>query len=108
MKNLKVLKNISFSAKSGDTIAIVGQVASGKSSMLLAMLGEMIHLKGTAAIRGTVAYIPQTVNKRHDFFFHNYIFLYKQAWLINATLRDNILFGLPYDESRYNTVIEKC
>ena len=32
----------------------------------------------------------------------------QEAWVFSATLRDNILFGLPYDPDRYDTVIEAC
>jgi len=71
-------------------VAVVGQVAAGKSSLLQALLGEMIKESGTVKLKGSVAYVPQT------------------AWLQNATLRENILFGSPYEEEKYNMVIDKC
>lgn len=40
--------------------------------------------------QGTVAYVPQ------------------QAWILNATVEDNILFGMKMDRTRYNTVLETC
>ena len=32
----------------------------------------------------------------------------QQAWIQNATVRDNILFGRPYDEGRYEAVLDAC
>ncbi|KAL4440937.1 hypothetical protein ABPG74_009350 [Tetrahymena malaccensis] len=90
LKNLNILKNINLKVKKGQMVAIVGQVASGKSSLLLAILGEMKKNSGETKVKGKVAYVPQT------------------AWLQNATLRDNILFGQPWDEKKYNDVIDRC
>ncbi|XP_071797864.1 multidrug resistance-associated protein 1-like [Asterias amurensis] len=85
-----ILRNINLEVKDGLLVAIVGQVGAGKSSLLSAMLGEMEKLKGSVAVQGTVAYIPQ------------------QAWIQNATLRDNITFGQPLDDAKYHRVIEAC
>ncbi|KAL4488821.1 hypothetical protein ABPG72_016474 [Tetrahymena utriculariae] len=90
LKNLNILKNINLKVKQGQMMAIVGQVASGKSSLLLAILGEMKKNSGEVKLKGKVAYVPQT------------------AWLQNATLRDNVLFGQPWDEKKYNDVIDRC
>ncbi|XP_043560558.1 multidrug resistance-associated protein 5-like isoform X2 [Chiloscyllium plagiosum] len=74
----------------GKLVGICGSVGSGKSSLISAVLGQLILLEGTVAVRGTFAYVAQ------------------QAWLLNATLRDNILFGKKYEEERYNNVLEAC
>jgi len=84
------LQNINFSAPPGSLIGIVGQVGSGKSSLVSAFLGEIPKLRGVVEMRGTTAYVPQT------------------AWIQNATVRDNILFGLPFDEEKYARVVEAC
>ena len=68
----------------------MGEVGSGKSSLLAATLGEMLKVKGTVQIQGTQAYVPQ------------------QAWIQNLTLKDNILFGEHYDEGKYKDVIRAC
>ena len=59
---------------------IVGPVGSGKSSLLQGMIGEMRRTAGTVRFKGSVAYCPQS------------------AWIQNATVRDNITFGRPFDE----------
>ncbi|KAM4624189.1 ATP-binding cassette sub-family C member 3 [Polymixia lowei] len=84
------LHNINLMVPQGSLVAIVGHVGCGKSSLLSALLGEMEKLEGDVSIRGSVAYVPQ------------------QAWIQNATLRDNILFGKPYIEQRYRCVLEAC
>lgn len=70
--------------------AIVGTVGAGKSSLVYAILGEMNKLNGKVNTSGKIAYVSQ------------------QAWIQNATLKDNILFGNTYDYKRYSKVIEAC
>ncbi|XP_040290615.1 canalicular multispecific organic anion transporter 1-like [Bufo bufo] len=84
------VKNVNLNIKEGNLVAVVGGVGSGKSSLVSSMLGEMDHVYGHINIKGSVAYVPQ------------------QAWIQNATLRDNILFGSPLDEARYQRVLEGC
>ncbi|XP_037958175.1 multidrug resistance-associated protein 1 isoform X4 [Teleopsis dalmanni] len=84
------LKNINMEVHKNTLCAIVGTVGSGKSSVIQAYLGEMDKISGHVNTVGSMAYVPQ------------------QAWIQNATLRDNILFGKPYDRKRYNRVIDAC
>ncbi|KAF8500114.1 multidrug resistance-associated ABC transporter [Gautieria morchelliformis] len=74
----------------GSFVAIVGRVGSGKSSLLQAMIGEMRKTRGEVVFGGDVAYVPQT------------------AWIMNATLRENILFGREEDEARFQEIIRAC
>ncbi|KAM3862958.1 ATP-binding cassette sub-family C member 2 [Diretmus argenteus] len=85
-----VLKNVSLDIKPGRLVAVVGAVGSGKSSLISALLGEMHGVKGFVNIQGSVAFVPQ------------------QAWIQNATLRDNILFGSPHEGKRFQDVVEAC
>uniref|UniRef100_A0A3P9Q7W5 Canalicular multispecific organic anion transporter 1-like n=1 Tax=Poecilia reticulata TaxID=8081 RepID=A0A3P9Q7W5_POERE len=85
-----LLKNVSLDIKPGRLVAVVGAVGSGKSSLMSALLGEMHSTKGFINIRGSLAFVPQ------------------QAWIQNATLRDNILFGSPYEEQRFEDILEAC
>ncbi|KAG0033927.1 Canalicular multispecific organic anion transporter 2 [Podila clonocystis] len=84
------LQSINLQVCNGTLTAIVGRVGQGKSSLFSALLGEMYKLQGKIQISGRLAYVPQ------------------QAWIINASLRDNILFGNAYNESRYNAVVAAC
>ncbi|KAJ2469835.1 Multidrug resistance-associated protein 1 [Coemansia sp. RSA 2337] len=76
----------------GQLIAVVGKVGAGKSSLLLALLGEMKQSSGETRINHKLkfAHVSQT------------------PWLMSTTIRDNILFGLPYDETWYTKVIDRC
>uniref|UniRef100_A0A665VH35 ATP-binding cassette, sub-family C (CFTR/MRP), member 2 n=1 Tax=Echeneis naucrates TaxID=173247 RepID=A0A665VH35_ECHNA len=74
----------------GRLVAVVGAVGSGKSSLISALLGEMHSSKGLINIQGSLAFVPQ------------------QAWIQNATLRDNILFGSLHEERRLQEVIQAC
>lgn len=92
------LSDISFKIPKGDLLAVVGRVGSGKSSLLSALLGiqnenvsqvssgEMGKLKGKIGVNGKLAYVPQ------------------QSWIQNATVKDNILFGKPYNRQLYKKV----
>ncbi|KFO05542.1 Multidrug resistance-associated protein 1, partial [Balearica regulorum gibbericeps] len=85
-----LLNSINFTVPEGSLVAVVGQVGCGKSSLLSALLGEMDKKDGYVVVKGSVAYVPQ------------------QAWVQNATLEDNIIFGKEMNESRYKCVIEAC
>lgn len=85
-----ILKNLNISIKKGTLTAIVGPVGSGKSSLMAAVLGEMVKKSGDVYIDGTVAFVNQ------------------EAWIQNTTIESNILFGGKMDASRYNTILEGC
>ncbi|KAG8225955.1 hypothetical protein J437_LFUL006184, partial [Ladona fulva] len=85
-----LLKDINFHVKKGQLVAVVGSVGSGKSSLISALLGEMEKICGRVNTKGTIAYVPQ------------------QAWIQNALLKDNILFGKKFDNSSYRNVIKSC
>uniref|UniRef100_A0A672T5Q6 ABC-type glutathione-S-conjugate transporter n=1 Tax=Sinocyclocheilus grahami TaxID=75366 RepID=A0A672T5Q6_SINGR len=84
------LKRISVRVPCGSLVAVVGHVGSGKSSLLSAMLGETEKRSGAVSVKGSSAYVPQ------------------QAWIQNASLQDNILFGREKKESWYQRVLEAC
>ncbi|CAO3570415.1 unnamed protein product [Mortierella alpina] len=81
------LMDINLSIERSRLIAVVGRVGQGKTSLLSAMIGEMYKRSGTVKTFGSIAYVPQ------------------QAWIINATLRDNIIFGKPFDQEKYNRIV---
>ncbi|XP_007561242.1 canalicular multispecific organic anion transporter 2 [Poecilia formosa] len=85
-----VLDNINVMVPQGSLVAVVGHVGCGKSSLISALLGDMEKVEGEVSVRGSVAYVPQ------------------QAWIQNATLRDNILFGKSFNESKYRRVLDAC
>ncbi|XP_063203590.1 multidrug resistance-associated protein 1-like isoform X1 [Chroicocephalus ridibundus] len=85
-----IVSSLSVSIPEGSLVAVVGQVGSGKSSFLSAILGEMEKLEGTVQRRGSVAYVSQ------------------QAWIQNDSLQENILFGANLNRPYYELVLESC
>ncbi|KAF9911161.1 hypothetical protein BX616_010659 [Lobosporangium transversale] len=84
------LQNINLLLNKGSLNAVVGRVGQGKSSLLSAIIGEMYKLHGLVEMRGRIAYVPQ------------------QTWILCCSLRDNVLFGMPFDPIRYYQVIHAC
>ncbi|GMI11824.1 hypothetical protein TrVE_jg6531 [Triparma verrucosa] len=76
--------------KKGELVAIVGTVGSGKSSLLGACLGELEMKSGHVGLDGTVGYAAQS------------------PWIVNNTLRGNILMGKEYDQARFNHAVATC
>ena len=85
-----LLKNLSLQIKKGELVAIIGSVGAGKSSLIAAILGEIKQLDGLnyRATNNAIGYVSQ------------------QAFIVNGTVRDNIVFGLEYQADCYEDVIE--
>ncbi|KAK9055990.1 hypothetical protein SSX86_027077 [Deinandra increscens subsp. villosa] len=83
------LSNINLDIPMGSLVAIVGSTGEGKTSLVSAMLGELPPVSDAhVVLRGTVAYVPQV------------------SWIFNATVRDNILFGSPFEPAKYEKTLD--
>jgi len=89
-KESVTLRNINLSMNPGEIYAVVGSVGSGKSSFVHAIIGEMFKNSGKVNVKGSIAYIAQN------------------AWIVNGTLRDNIIMNKPFDKAKYKRVIRLC
>lgn len=106
-----ILSNINVSFPEKELSVISGKTGTGKSLLLAAILGEVDVLGGKV----NVPRAPQTKD-RHDHLANkdNWIipssvaFVSQIPWIENASIKDNILFGLPDDEYRYSKVLEVC
>ncbi|KAK6214962.1 ABC transporter [Colletotrichum tabaci] len=106
-----ILRNVNVTFPAGELSVISGKTGTGKSLMLAAILGESDLLSGTI-----YAPKPPPLHERNDDKANrgNWIipgsisFVGQIPWIENATLKSNILFGLPLDEDRYNKTIEVC
>lgn len=76
--------------KKGEFVAVVGKVASGKTSLLMALLSEIPRKQGRVDVYGSVSYVPQ------------------QPWVMNATVRDNVTYQTPFDGTRYRAALRAC
>jgi ABC-type multidrug transport system fused ATPase/permease subunit len=99
------LRDISLHCQPGTLTCVVGPVGSGKSSLLNVFLGEISPVAGPlnpldqfqkkhkntlVKVRGSVCYAPQT------------------PFLLHATVRDNITFGKPWHQQRYDDTVKVC
>ena len=84
------LSDITLNVRNGNLLAITGAVGSGKSSLLAAILGELPLHRGEISYHGKLAYVPQI------------------PWVFSGTIRENILFGLPFNEERFQQVVNIC
>lgn len=106
-----VLRNINVTFPQGELSVISGKTGTGKSLMLAAILGEVDVLGGNICV-------PEAppIKDRHDAKANksNWVipgaiaYVAQIPWIENASIKDNILFGLPYDEERYSTAVDVC
>lgn len=91
------LQDLHLQVPRGALVAVVGATASGKSSLLQAILGEMP--KVSDAVPGH----PEPMHRQKPIAFAP-----QQPWIFNATVRQNILFGQPYLEQKYSECVRCC
>lgn len=94
LKNYRVetlMENINLVVPRGKLTLIVGATGCGKSTLINTMIGEnLLTPESEVIVNGKTAFLTQ------------------EAWIMNATVRDNILMGEPYDEERYLNVLNDC
>ncbi|XP_046984857.1 ATP-binding cassette sub-family C member 4-like isoform X1 [Schistocerca americana] len=86
----ETLNDLSLHVLPGSLCAVIGPVGSGKSSLLYSILGELRLKNGSVARRGTVAYVNQ------------------EPWVFTGTVKQNILFGQPFDSHKYKEIVRVC
>eukprot|EP01029_Cantina_marsupialis_P020237 TRINITY_DN473_c3_g1_i2.p1 TRINITY_DN473_c3_g1~~TRINITY_DN473_c3_g1_i2.p1 ORF type:complete len:1388 (-),score=572.58 TRINITY_DN473_c3_g1_i2:307-4470(-) len=89
-KKVFALEDIDVEIPKGKLTAIIGSVGSGKSSLVSAFINEMPCQKGKVTVNGSLSYLPQS------------------AWIVNDTVRENIVFGSEFDQKRYDDVLDAC
>ena len=89
-----LLKEINLKIYKGNLIGIIGEFGSGKSCLFNAILNNLDILNNEQNkkiyLNGSVAYVPQ------------------KAWILNETVRNNIVFNKPYNEQKYNIIVDIC
>lgn len=96
-----ILKHINLKISKGELVVIVGMTGTGKSTLISGMLGESILHSGAVGL----GLSGDNVCGQG---FRGISYAAQSAWIQNATLRDNILFGLPFDRDRYQKVVFAC
>lgn len=84
------LNNINLQIYRNETVGIIGRVGSGKSTLLHVILKELPLITGTISVNGNISYASQ------------------DPWIFFGSIRQNILLGLPFDDSKYAKVITAC
>jgi ABC-type multidrug transport system fused ATPase/permease subunit len=101
------LMDINIKFEIGKLNIIAGPTGSGKTSLLMALLGEMTLIKGKVFLPG--GYSREDVHPDPETgFTESVAYCAQQAWLVNANIKENILFAAPFDEKRYKDVIVAC
>ncbi|KAA1470346.1 P-loop containing nucleoside triphosphate hydrolase protein [Dentipellis sp. KUC8613] len=85
-----ILEGVNMTVKKGELVGILGRVGAGKTSLLSAIIGEMLRVRGEVMLYGSLSYAPQN------------------PWIMSATIKDNIMFYHEYDETFYNLVLDAC
>ncbi|XP_048193580.1 cystic fibrosis transmembrane conductance regulator [Perognathus longimembris pacificus] len=85
-----VLKNINFKIEKGQLLAVAGSTGAGKTSLLMMILGELEPSEGKIKHSGRISFCSQF------------------SWIMPGTIKENIIFGVSYDEYRYRSVIKAC
>ena len=101
------LENVDIKFAIGRLNVITGPTGSGKSSMLLALLGEMELVQGSIRIPAAVDRDSLPADPKTGL-INSVAYCAQVAWLTNDTIRNNILFGSPYADERYKAVLEAC
>ncbi|KAF9184913.1 hypothetical protein BGZ51_003036 [Haplosporangium sp. Z 767] len=84
------LRSINLCIRDRTLTVVIGRVGQGKSSLLNAIKGEMYKIQGATKVRGRTAYVPL------------------QSWIVNATLRENIVYGNSFEQDQYRKVLKVC
>lgn len=101
------LINMDVRFKVGCLNIVAGPTGSGKTSLLLALLGEMTLVEGKVYFPG--GYSREDLRPDPETgLTESVAYCAQQAWLVNDTIKNNIVFASPWDESRYESVIEAC
>lgn len=85
-----VLAEINLTIFQGEFLVVTGEVGAGKTSLALAMLGELYLESGIVECNGKIAYCAQ------------------EPWALPMSLRDNIVMGEEMDHERYHKVLQAC
>lgn len=84
------LQDLTLRVPRGQLLGIAGSVGSGKTSLLMNILGELPAFSGRVACVGKIAYVAQT------------------PWVFSGTIQENIIFGMPFIEMKYQKIIKVC
>lgn len=101
------LMDLDIKFRVGHLNIVAGPTGSGKTSLLMGLLGEMTKLKGDVYLPGGRSredIRPDPVTGLTE----SVAYCAQQAWLVNGTVKENIVFASDWDEKRYEEVVKAC
>lgn len=101
------LRDLNIDFKAGKLNVIIGSTGAGKTSLLLALLGEMELTKGKVFLPGIIPRDDLIIDPRSGL-TESVAYCSQAAWLLNDTIRNNIVFAAPFNQERYDKVVEAC
>lgn len=101
------LKNLNIDFKAGKLNIIIGPTGSGKTSLLLALLGEMNLSNGKVFLPGIIPRDELVIDPQTGL-TESVAYCSQSAWLLNDTVKNNIIFSSPFNQQRYEKVVEAC
>ncbi|KAJ2087296.1 hypothetical protein IW138_005076 [Coemansia sp. RSA 986] len=111
------LKDVDVRFPRGDLSIVAGPTGSGKSSLLSALVGEMTLVRGRVLLPTIDSSTLADDNEKYrdiielsseGLAIRDIAYIAQESWLRNSTIRENILFGEPYDQERYEEVLRVC
>lgn len=84
------LQDVNMEVSLGELAVVIGPVGAGKTTLLHTILRELPPLRGAVEVNGSISYASQ------------------EPWLFMSSIRQNIVFGQPFDATRYEEVLKVC
>ncbi|KAF9442983.1 hypothetical protein P691DRAFT_713861, partial [Macrolepiota fuliginosa MF-IS2] len=97
------LRDLNIRFPEGALTVVTGPTGSGKTALMMALLGEMTTTSGKIMMDKD----PSKVDSENGL-MHSMSYAAQLPWLQHRSIKDNILFGYPFDEERYKAVVEAC
>lgn len=101
------LKDLNITFKPGKLNVVIGPTGAGKTSLLLALLGEMELTAGHVHLPGMIPRDDLVIDPRTGL-TESVAFCSQSAWLLNDTIKNNIIFASPFNQERYDKVVDAC
>ena len=90
-KDKQVLRNLNLEIKENELLAVIGQVGSGKSSLLMSIMNEIPFISADHfSVNGSMFYVAQ------------------EPWIFSGSLKQNILFGKEFIKSKFDEIVQVC